>query len=164
MKVDAVPTNCTDLSQCEASRFTRCARILMLLLSLSLVSCAGRALKKREAALEAAVKAYNNDLRWQKFGGAARYVEKDLRTSFLEFHAAQQDAYSINDIDIATVEMDEEDKLKGLARVWVSYVRLPSPSLRRDLQVQNWKYSEEKEQWFIEEPLAQPKKKAAGGK
>jgi hypothetical protein len=131
--------------------FQKSLRMIVALGVMAVVAggCAPQA-KKRESHLKKAVEDYNNEVRWQRFDSASKFVVKKYRGDFIEAYENQRDTLNITNTRVVSAEVEKEDPERGVARVWISYYRLPDTSLRKELVEQEWVYDPELENWYID--------------
>ena len=91
-------------------------------------------------------------MRWGQFGSASKFVKEEHKTRFLEKNELDQELMNFTDMQVVTTDLSEDDENKGTCRVWATFYRLPDPTLRKELWVQNWSFDEEKRWWTIEIP------------
>ena len=125
--------------------------LLVFLLFVGFSSCASQQVK-REKSLKASVDNFNQKMRWQRYGEASRYIKEEYKDEFLEKSGREVDLMHITDVQVISTELDKEDDSKGKSRVWVTYYRLPSANLVKDLQIQTWTYDPIAQVWNIDLP------------
>jgi hypothetical protein len=114
--------------------FSRLPAVLAVLLLLA--ACGLTALPGQE--LEAAIRHYSQQLRWQDYPGVATYLAEEHRDDFLQRYA------SLEDLRIVDVRLESagyrEGERRGTSTIVIEYYQLPSLSVRKFRLHQQWAY------------------------
>ncbi len=118
-------------------RITRLsALVFCALIAVSCTTAAQREQKSKEA-LDASLKVFNSDIRWQDYQGAAAFVTKSERDRYwAEVEKMKRDT-RVTDFEVRDVVFSDNDRLVR-ATVHYSYWRLDSPVLRSVDLTQRW--------------------------
>lgn len=121
-------------------------------LGLSVAACAGMHQEKKIRAFKEASKNYTEEIRWQKFSTAAKYVDEKNKDRFFQFYEGTRELLTITDYNILSADIDKTDPNKGRARVYVNYFSLPDVNQKQGLWLQEWTWNDAEKTWVINAP------------
>lgn len=116
----------------------RLALTALLLVGGVLVGCGAGA--GREA-LQDAVRTFNSQVRWARWGGAAQFVAPDLRAEWLASRTAHGSALRITDLQVHQVNL-EGDGTEATVMVGINWYMLPTMNVQFTAWKQSWKLLE----------------------
>lgn len=136
-------------SGCRIARLS--VLVFCALITVSCMTTAGQKDKKSKEALDASVKGFNGDIRWQDYQGAAAFVAKSQRDRYwAEIEKLKSDT-RVTDFEVRDVTFSDHDRLVR-ATVHYSYWRLDSPVLRTVDLIQRWqRLPGDKGMWTVSE-------------
>ncbi|MDY0268677.1 hypothetical protein [Trichloromonas sp.] len=127
-------------------------RWLVLICCLPLLACA--VLNSPADRHEAASTDFTRRLRWLDVGGAAQYLDSQVREEFLERFSGED--LRIVEFSLERVEFSDEDR-RAAAWYLLEYHLLPSSTVRRERFRLDWEYREEGRMspgtWYIVTPF-----------
>lgn len=129
-------------------------RLLLPLLALVAVLCAGCATDQRNQALITTLNAYANTLRWGDFQSALQFVDPKVRDahppSALDLARYQQVRVTDYDEGAGAVP-DGDNQVRQL--VQINLVNLNTQSERSVIDRQRWRYDPATKHWWLESGL-----------
>jgi len=125
---------------------------LTVTIALSMGACASMHQEKKIQAFKAASKNYTEEIRWQKFSTAAKYVDEKNKDRFFQFYEGTRELLTITDYNILSADIDKTDPNKARARVYVNYFSLPDVSQKQGLWLQEWSWNDVEKTWVINAP------------
>lgn len=111
-------------------------RALALSCALALAGCATTTRESAVERLQEAVEGYNHAFRWKNYERAAQFVPRDLRSAFLAAYQDDESSLQVEDFQVRQVDM-LTDKAASVS-VKVSYLMLPSVTVKQAVLVQHW--------------------------
>ena len=92
--------------------------------------------------LHASVQGFNQNLRWEKFSGAAAFLPAGERLKFIKKYTDIKDELAIQNIEIQSIQAlsdsgEEEVEVLLLAEYYV----LPSTVVQQETVIQRWKFT-----------------------
>jgi hypothetical protein len=112
------------------------------------VVLAGCASAKTGETLTESVRAYNDGVRWERFGVAAVHVPPQERAAFVD--EADERAHDIKITDYEVVKVDRKDDRIASVQVKLSWYRESEGTLRETQAIQTWE-RHGKTWWMVDE-------------
>lgn len=124
-------------------------RLICISFLLTLAAC--RTFLVSDAQFEKISRGYNDMIRWQELDRAkVTFVDQSFRPAFEATIAAMR-GVTIADYRVLSMEVDQK-KGKATVKVEFDYYILPSTRLKKAVDLQQWRYAEEKGKtgWYLE--------------
>jgi hypothetical protein len=112
------------------------------------VVLAGCASAKTGETLAESVRAYNDGVRWERFGVAAVHVPPQERAAFVD--EADERAHDIKITDYEVIKVDRKDERVASVQVKLSWYRESEGTLRETQAIQTWE-RHGKTWWLVDE-------------
>lgn len=112
------------------------------------VLLAGCASAKTGDTLADSVRVYNDGVRWERFGVAAKHVPPPQRSMFVD--EADERAEDLKITDYEVVRVDAKDDREATVRIKLSWYRESEGTLRETQAVQTWE-KHGKTWWMVDE-------------
>lgn len=124
--------------RCRARSFPGLAATAgALLLGSSLLACATMGASSED--LKAAVTAYNQHLRWQRYSSAAAFLPSSQRQAFLTRYISAEDDLHVESIDVRNIQWAPHGDVPGADVIAVAQMNLlPSTIVHKVLLQERW--------------------------
>lgn len=123
----------------------------MLLLTVNSSGCASHDKQKALNKFDETSNLYGRLLRWKELEGAAQMIQHE-DGSPVEIQLDELSDLEIVDYKIKTIVMDEEHQ-KAVVEAEISYYFETKNTVKTIRDIQNWWYSEEAQNWFMDGDL-----------
>jgi len=124
-------------------------RLSFALVVALLAGCATSHMPDQTPAVDDALRAFNNDLRWGRWQEAAKHVDPGERGAFLRLLDDSSSPFRFTSVDELSREATAKDGTEIDLLISLEYYRLPSVKQRTVRQRQHWRYDVAGKEWIV---------------